>query len=371
MKKIFFLFSLSLIAVAVACSSSDGGNDSSDGFDRTALLTHWANNIILPSYTNYQTKLQVVVTSSTTFTTTPTEANLQTLRSAWLEAYKAYQYVSQYSSEKTDNIYFREKANTYPTDASAINANITTGTYNFSLISQFSKQGFPALDYVLNGLGNTDAEIVALYTGPNAAKYKKYLTDLVSTLKADADTIVTDWNSTYKTTYIANNGNTVTSSVNTTVNLFIKHFEKDIRAGKLGIPAGVFSGGTLYVDKVEAYYKKDVSKILLTTALQASKDFFNGKNFDNTSTGPSLKSYLDYLNAVRSGQNLSTVINNQFDLAFTKINALEANLSNQITTDKIKILDAYDALQQNVVYLKLDMMQALKITVDYVDNDGD
>jgi hypothetical protein len=32
---------------------------------------------------------------------------------------------------------------------------------------------------------------------------------------------------------------------------------------------------------------------------------------------------------------------------------------------------AYDALQQNVVYFKLDMMQALNITVDYIDSDGD
>ena len=35
------------------------------------------------------------------------------------------------------------------------------------------------------------------------------------------------------------------------------------------------------------------------------------------------------------------------------------------------MLAAYDAIQQNVVYLKLDMMQALNITVDYVDSDGD
>ncbi len=35
------------------------------------------------------------------------------------------------------------------------------------------------------------------------------------------------------------------------------------------------------------------------------------------------------------------------------------------------MLAAYDVLQQNVVYIKLDMMQALNITIDYVDGDGD
>ncbi|WP_418263143.1 imelysin family protein [Flavobacterium faecale] len=369
MKKIFSLFGI--IALIAACSSNDEGGNSNDGYDRTALLTHWANNIIIPSYTDYQAKLQTLVSSTNTFTTNPTEANLQTVRTSWLEAYKAFQYVSQYSFGKAEEIYFKERNNTYPTDATGINANITSGSYDLSLVSQVSKQGLPAVDYVLNGIGNTDSEIVALYTGTNAAKYKKYLTDLVAALKSNNDTVLADWNGSYKASYIANNGTSVSSSVSITVNNYIKNFEKDVRAGKLGIPAGVFSGGTLYPEKVEAYYKKDVSKVLLNTAVQAAQDFFNGKNFANSTTGPSLKAYLDFLNTVRNGQNLSTTINDQFASAFTKINDLSANLSSQITTSNSKMLTAYDALQQNVVYIKLDMMQALKITVDYVDNDGD
>ena len=35
------------------------------------------------------------------------------------------------------------------------------------------------------------------------------------------------------------------------------------------------------------------------------------------------------------------------------------------------MITAYNTLQQNVVYTKLDMMQALNITIDYVDGDGD
>ncbi|WP_366183934.1 imelysin family protein [Flavobacterium ovatum] len=368
MKKIFFLFSL--ITLIAACSSTDDGSSSNDGYDRTALLTHWANNIIIPSYTNYQTTLQTLVTDANTFTTNPTEANLLTVRASWLEAYKAFQYVSHYSFGKSEDIYFKEKTNTYPTDAVGIDTNITGGTYDFSLISQRNKQGLPALDYVLNGLGTTDASIVAFYSGSSAAKYKKYLTDLVAALKTNNNTVLADWNGSYKATYIANNGNSVTSAVSVTVNKFLKNFEKDVRAGKLGIPAGVFSNVT-YPEKVEAFYKKDVSKTLYNTAIQASQDFFNGKNFGNSTTGPGLKAYLDFLKSVRSGQNLSDIINNQFTTIYAKNDLLNADFSTQITTDNTKMITAYDAIQQNVVYLKLDMMQAVKITVDYVDNDGD
>jgi hypothetical protein len=35
------------------------------------------------------------------------------------------------------------------------------------------------------------------------------------------------------------------------------------------------------------------------------------------------------------------------------------------------MLQTYDELQKNVILLKVDMLQALNINVDYVDADGD
>ncbi len=371
MRKLFLV--ISFIAVAIACSSSDGGGgNSGDNYNRTVMLTNWADNIIIPSYTNYQTKIQTLLTDATAFTTTPTQSSLQNVRTSWLEAYKAYQTVTIFNIGKAMEINFKERTNTYPTNAAGIEANISAGSYNFSLLSQFDRQGFPALDYVLNGLAATDAETLGFYTtNGNAVKYKQYVTDLTAKLKADADLIVTDWNSGYRDTFVASNGNAVSSSVNKTTNLFVKNFEKDIRSGKIGIPAGIFSGGTLFPEKTEAFYKNDVAKILLIEALKAQKDFFNGKHFNSPTTGESLKSYLDFLNTVRDGQNLSDIINNQFTTINTQVNLLNGSFSQQISTDNSKMLTAYDALQQNVVYTKLDMMQALNITIDYVDNDGD
>ena len=374
MKKKLFIF-FSVIATVVACSSSDdSGSDSTGGsnFDRTALLTNWADNIIIPSFTNYQLKIQALNASITAFNTTTTEANLVNVRTSWLEAYKAYQYVAIYNFGKSEEINLKESANTYPSNTVGIQSNITAGNYNLSLISQFDKQGFPALDYMINGLGTTDAAIVTFYTtNTNAAKYKKYLTDITARLQSSADAVVTDWNSSYRAAYIANNGVSVTSSVNITTNNFVKNLEKDVRSGKIGIPAGVFSGGTLFPDKVEAFYKNDISRDLLNTAVQASKDFFNGKKFNGTSTGAGFQSYLDYVNATRSGQKLSTIINTQYDAILTSNATLSTSFSKQITTDNTKMITAYDVLQQNVIYTKLDMMQALDITIDYVDGDGD
>lgn len=372
MKKLLILFCVLL--TLSACTSSDNSEASIDGnnYNRTLLLTNWADNIIIPSYVNYQAKIEILATNINIFNTASTEVNLRAVRASWLEAYKAYQYVALYSFGKSEQINLKESANTYPTNTSGIEANIAAGGYNLTLLSQFDKQGFPALDYLINGLNTTDALIVTHYTtNTNATKYKMYLNDVVTRLKSNVDLVVADWNSGYRNSYIANNGTTVSSSVNITTNNFVKNLEKDIRSGKLGIPAGLFSSGIKFPEKVEAYYKNDLSKELLNTALKASQDFFTGKHFNKSTSGEGLQSYLDYLKAIRSGEKLSTIINNQFTTIFNVNATLSNNFSNQITTDNAKMIVAYDALQQNVIYTKLDMMQALNITIDYVDGDGD
>jgi len=50
----------------------------------------------------------------------------------------------------------------YPTDFDLIENHIASGSYNFDLPSNRDSKGFPALDYLLNGMASSDAEIVAV-----------------------------------------------------------------------------------------------------------------------------------------------------------------------------------------------------------------
>lgn len=371
MKKICLALSILAVLIIASCSPSDSSSDD-DNYSRSALLINWADNIIVPAFTDYLSKNQQLTAKTAAFTSAPTTASLQEARAAWLEAYKAFQGVGLYNIAKAEEIYFRETANTYPVDVAGIEANVSSGNYDLSAISQFSKQGFPALDYLLNGVASSDAEIIAMYTSnPAAQSYKTYLDAVAAKLQQSADLVLTDWNSGYRDTFVSNTGNTVSGSVNKMTNNLVKYFEKDIRAAKVGIPAGVFSNGATFPEKVEAYYKNDVSKILLNASLQATQDFFNGKHFNGSATGESLKSYLDFVGAVRNGQNLSDIINGQFVVIQTSVTQLGNSFSQQVITDNSKMISTYDALQQNVIYFKLDMMQALNITIDYVDSDGD
>lgn len=371
-KLVFVLLGIGLIAACSSGGSDDEPTTKPDSFDRTTLLTNWADNIIIPSYEGYQQQIVVLENAATAFTKTPNEATLAAVQTAWLDAYKAYQYVAIFNFGKADEIHLVSSSNTYPTDIIGIEANISSGTYNLSLLSQYVKQGFPAVDYLLNGLGTDDATLLSFYTtNANAAKYKKYLNDVIAKLKENNATVLNDWKTGYRDAYVKNNGTSVTSAVSTTTNAFVQNFEKDVRTGKVGFPAGKFSNGAKFPEKVEAFYKNDVSKILLNTAVQASRDFFNGKHYKSETNGASLRSFLEYVKAERDGQLLGTTIDKQYEAILSTNSTLSDSFSNQVNADNSKMLTAYDVMQKQVIYTKLDMMQALNITIDYVDGDGD
>jgi len=111
--------------------------------------------------------------------------------------------------------------------------------------------------------------------------------------------------------------------------------------------------------------------VLALEGLNAVQDFFNGKAFDSNATSDSFKSYLEYLNTIKNGEDLSALINSQLDVSRAKIQVLNASFSEQVDTDNSKMTDAFDALQQVVVLLKIDMVQAMSISLDFQDNDGD
>ena len=54
-----------------------------------------------------------------------------------------------------------------------------------------------------------------------------------------------------------------------------------------------------------------------------------------------------------------------------KSGVIDANFYEQINTNNMQMLEAFEALQDNVVLLKSDMMSALSINIAFESNDGD
>jgi hypothetical protein len=249
---------------------------------------------------------------------------------------------------------------------------ITSGSYDLETLTNNKVQGFPALDYLLNGAGSNDAEILANYTnGADAAKWKKYLTDVVNSMSAKMDKVVSDWKGSYRQQFVSNDGTGAGSPLSLMVNEYIMNFERFLRSGKFAIPAGVMSG-TPAPEKVEAFYSKDLGMDLAKAALRASRDFYLGKSFNGSTTGPGLQSYLQALGKNNANvATLATNIENQFGVLDAKMTALGNSVYGAIAGNRPAVLALYDEFQKQVRYLKVDMISAMGITISYTDADGD
>jgi len=336
-----------------SCKTNNGDDDGPEpvAFDRQAMLANWADNLIAPAYDDLEADLQSLHLSAEAYAATPDAGTLAVLRNDFSKAYRSWQASSPFVLGKAEELRLREQLNTYPTNIDLIEENVSQlNTINLELPSQTVAQGLPALEYLLFGLAEE-----ALQSDDD---YRSYILQLTGRMLTLSEAVKADWLAT-RDAYVQNDGNSATASIDRTVNDYIFHFEKFLRAGKVGIPAGVFSDDPL-ADRAEGLFA-GYSKALFSASLNSSEQFFNG----------GLNDYLDALGVERSGELLSQQINDQFADIKAAANSLNDNFSTQVVTDNTAMLQLYDELQKQVVFLKVDMLQALSINVDYVDADGD
>ena len=368
------LFSIISIFIVVACTSeSDEDQILIPEFDRSTILTNYAENIIIPRYADFKLSLMNLKSSVDSYVAYPMISTYDKMHNDWLDAYKKWQHIEMFNIGKAEEIMFFNTINTYPVDELRINENIVSQKNDLSNANDYSSQGLSGVDYMIHGIDDTKDKVIQKYT--DDPKYGEYLKNLLSIMYTNTNEIVQDWE-IYKDSFIQSSGNSNSSSLNMITNDFVYYFEKGLRANKIGIPAGVYSGGNTLVSNIEAYYSsmnsfQDVSKDLATEALIASENLFLGKS-STGAVGPSLKTYLDYIyNADVNKENLSPVILSNFQEAKQAVNQLDENFIDQINNNKIKMLNAFDKLQVIVVNMKTNMLSLLSIQVDYIDADGD
>lgn len=355
---------LFLMALTWVACENENEDTSTDEFDRQTMLVNWADNIIVPAYTELATSTEQLKQAAETFEQSPTNEHLAQLRNAHQGAYLTWQRASMFVIGKAEELLLRDNCNLYPTNVEGIESNIASNDYNLELPSQRDHQGFPALDYLLYGVADTDEAILTIYLDLNGGEdYRDYIVAIAQRMDELVDAVLASWVSGYRDEFVASDGNSATASVDRMVNDYLFYYEKALRAGKVGIPAGRFSTFPK-PGHVEALYQRN-GKVYLQEAVDAAQSFFNGGN------GIGLSDYLAELDTEKDGQPLADLINAQFEAAKTEIAKLDADLSAQVETDNTLMLRAYDELQKNVVLLKVDMLQAMNINVDFVDADGD
>lgn len=380
MKKLISLKVILLSLILINCTSDSETNDVIEEtelnieekqaeFDRLSMLTFWADSIIIPSIDSFYIELNSLNEHVSSFSVNPNPSTLTQLRDQWLTTYKKWQYVEMFDLGVAEEVYFKNRMNIFPANVVRIENNISNLGFNLDDSVNFTSQGFTALDYLLFGIAPNDDAIIAKFSD-SSLNYNSYLAAITSKMIELTLSVKSEWEGSYRDSFIQSTDNTATSSINIMLNNFVFYFEKGYRANKFGIPAGVFSGGPL-PDRIEAYNGEIYSQILALEATTAIENFFNGVAYnDPNTTGLSIKNYLDFIETDVSDK-LSTRINNQIQTAKNKIKELNTNFKEQIEENNTEMLLTYDAIQTAVVLFKVDMLQKLNISIDYADADGD
>ncbi len=363
-RNLFYPLILVLLFFGACNSSTNSENKSS--FDRPAMLENYGNNIIIPAFEGLQATMDDLQTAAQDFQSEPTVEQLEALQTALKEARLAWQDVSPFQFGPSESVLLRASLNTYPSDTSKINENVSSGDYSLGSINSRDAAGLPALGYLLHGVGDSNEEIVAMYTDDADAENRMvYLLDNISFIKDLVDTATNDWQASggdYIRMFLSedNAGTDVGSSLGMLINSYVMHYERYLRDGKIGIPAGVRSAGTPRPVAVEAYYGEYSLELAKANLNQVERIF----------TGASSRGLDDNLEALDAG-DLSDEIQSEIDEAQSALEQLSDPLSQQIEENNDPVLTAFEELQQIITLLKADMTSVLGITITYQDNDGD
>lgn len=355
--------------VLLAGCKKDDPDEPEDSFDRGAMLANYADNVIIPRYTAFQQDMEALEISANAFATTPDVDRLVALRAEWESAYLSWQRCAMFEFGPAANVVLRSTCNTFPTDTSDIHNNITTGSWVLGSASNIDAIGLPALDYLLHGIGDTDAAIVAKYdSDPYADNRVEYLLALIDQMKTKIDQVANQWSSGYRGTFVSSSGTDIGSSLSLMVNDLNFDYEL-IKNAKIGIPLGVQTLGIARPEYTEAFYS-GISKDLALESLRANRDVYRGMS-ESGNNGTGLDDYLIFLGAQHTNGTLHEAITNQFSASDQALSAVADPLSESIVNTPSVVENAHTKIQQHVVLYKTDMASALGVLITYADGDGD
>jgi len=363
--RLFGVVLLAILSLASSCDPDMGNNTTAceSDFDQKAMFTNLADNLIVPAFKDFESKVAQLSLSQTAFTETPNQANLETLRADFITTYTSFQAVAQYNFGPAKTVFFRSSLNNFPLNIAETQANIQAGMYDFEMPDNYDK-GFPALDYLLYGLADNDTDIVNTYIiGESAANHIQYLEDVVTAISFATTHVADAWQSTYRDEFVNNTGTAAGTSLSLIINDLNENYELTKR-DRLGIPSGVLTLGFTNPEKVEAPFS-GLSKELLVASLEASEALFKG------AAGQGLDDYLADVNARKNDQLLTDVITNQLASALEAARAIEGDIAVVVEDNLEAVTNAYAESAKNVVPLKTDMPSVLCVSITYIDNPSD
>ena len=353
-----FIFIVSGL-IFYGCGTSP--DDSDSDFERSELLENYCDNIITPGYHNFHEatiQLHDIVSDYADGSSSLSDCR-EELQSTWI----SWQRVAPFGFGPAYNNLLNVNVNSYPADVDQIELDIENDSWN-PPVSEFDHFGLPAIDYILN------------YKNQHTAEEINRLLMLTNHLVTLSTEVYNDWEQSYADDFKSSTGTELGSSLSSLLNAFNQIYEQNVRKQKLGLPVGISGSidiGYSLPENVEAYYANTYSIELLSEALIAFEDFYNGDYYINgvKIEGIGLDDYLISLGEYDYGSELNDDILLQLASSKSAVLTLQNPLSDYVVNNRSDAINVYLELQALVVLWKVDMMGSLGVDIIYQDNDGD
>jgi len=344
---------VSAVILIIGCSENN--------FDRGRILENVTNNLIIPTYKNFNQTTEALHTASQTFTDNPTSENLNDLKSAWETSIKTWKRAEVYNFGPAESLVLVTAIDRWPTSERGIEQAIDEydDSDDYLIRIGSNRKGLPAIEYLL--FHDEESVILDEFSDENR---KAYLNLLTEALTQHSSAILKEWNSGYKGEFISKTGNKADSGITLLANE-LGYILQKVRMEKLEIPFGAQTKGTPRLQMLESVHA-NFSKELIRENLISAQQTFNGEN----STG-----FDDYIEALGieddNGELLSEAINNEYENAFRILDSIDGSLKNAIINQREPVQELIDSIQRLYIYTDIDMISQLGILTVFSDNDGD
>ncbi|MFZ6052393.1 imelysin family protein [Halocola ammonii] len=357
-KFIAALFAISLLFIG--CDRED--DDTEQMVETSETMRHMGEAIIAPAYAEWNLSSSGLHNAALSFTDTPEQQTLSDLRVALKENWIDWQYCSPFEFGPAYTLELRANTNTFPADVEDIQLRIEADDNPQSA----DERGYPSIDFLINGVAESDQEIIDLFTSDGlAGKRKSYLLKLTQKIRDNAISVSSEWNNGYIDDFAQNTGTQAGSALSLLVNELNKDYEM-IKRERIALPLGLLTLGMPLPDRCEAYYGGYSAELAHEHMLAIVETYKGGD-------GRGLDDLLNDAEAFHqpSNQLLDEAIQEQMNSGLAQLEGLPDPLSATIEQEPATVEECYDELQALVVLLKTDMPSALGVSITFTDNDGD
>ncbi len=359
---------LTALLVLLAAACKDRNNDPLE-YDRAALTANLGDNIIVPAYDNLHRGMATLTADQAAFRAQPTLTTLGNLRTHFTQVWGAWKPCSPFEFGPAASVSLRSALNTFPTDTTQIMLNVNAGTWDLNVATNIDARGFPALDFMLYGLGNDEAAVLARYTQPaDSAHLQAYLAALVGDIQSLVANVYNQWTGGYLATFKASLGTDVGSSTSLLVNELNRDLEI-VKTASIGIPLGKQTFDQPLPEKVEGLYAGNSSELAGLEVI-GLMNIYMGEGLQ-AADRYGLENALQALKPEYNGGQLSDAIRSQFTATRNALLAVPDPMSGAVVSNRAPVEAAYTEIQKLVILLKTDMASAMSILITYTDADGD